>query len=131
MPARRGRIGIRDAVKNVSNVTFNFSNTERGENVQIDALDGDIVLDVSGALWAFQEPSGSLTVTVIGGLDTHAYRKDKTPSVAFYIHPEQISTIKKMMREFAILNRYEGQVNPGNNEDLFTIAYGAFQNGRL
>lgn len=116
--------------KNVSNLKFNFSNTKRGENITLDVLPGDYIIDLSGNIFQKNAASDTATITVIGGIDEHAYKKDKIKGEQFYMTPEQKIAISKILKWFAILKKFDGKIEAGNNYDLYAVAEGMFHNFR-
>ena len=83
------------------NLYFALSNTQRGEQVDINGLSGNYAIQIDGTIYKISDPpEGSAAITVIGGQDTFVNEKQYRP-YSFYITQRQKVTIYKIMKELS------------------------------
>ena len=85
------------------NLTFNFSNTLRNQQVDLEkyAANG-YVIDVNGEIYSSGSVSGEdATITVIGGSDRFINEKANRLSATFYMSEPQKITLYKAIKELS------------------------------
>lgn len=107
-----------EAVAHSKNLTFNFSNTLRGEKVDLNRYSSaTYIIDVNGKV--YQSASANedqATIIIIGGKDKFINEKIERPTVDFYISEQQKLTIYKIIRELS--SYYQDSTISSSNEML-------------
>lgn len=89
------------AISYSKNLTFNFSNTKRNENVNLSNYSSsNYVIDINGTVYLGSSPSeDSATITIIGGNDTFINEKATRLESNFYLSEPQKVVLYGIMRE--------------------------------
>ena len=107
-----------EAVAHSKNLTFNFSNTLRGEKVDLNRYSSaTYIIDVNGKV--YQSASANedqATIIIIGGKDKFINEKIERPTVDFYISEQQKLTIYKIIKELS--SYYQDSTISSSNEML-------------
>ena len=106
------------AISYSKNLTFEFSNTLRNENVNMsDYSYAQYVIDVDGKIYQFAPANEQdATIVLIGGIDAFINEKAIRPQAPFYITQQQKNTIYKIMKEHA--NYYSDAEVIGTSDGL-------------
>lgn len=107
-----------EAVAHSKDLTFEFSETLRGETVNInDYSDSTYIIDIDGKIYQGASASeDSANITIIGGIDIFVNEKIERQSVNFYLSEQQKLTIYKIIKELASF--YQDAQISSSNETL-------------
>ena len=91
------------AVSHSKNLTFEFSETLRGESINLnDYSDATYIIDVDGTVYQGASASEqNASVLKIGFIDKFINEKIERPTVNFYMSEQQKVTIYKIIKELA------------------------------
>ena len=91
------------AVSYRTNLTFSFSNTARGENVNLyDYSSFSFIIDVNGTVYQGSPATETnATVCIIGGLNKFVHSRINTIHSNFYLTVQQKITLYKIMKDLA------------------------------
>ena len=89
------------AISFSKNLTFEFSNTLRNENVNMSNYSyAQFIIDVNGRIYqAASANEDSATIVLIGGIDAFINEKAIRPQSPFYMTQQQKNVIYKIMKE--------------------------------
>jgi len=107
-----------EAVSHSKNLTFEFSKTLRGENVNLNQYSSStFVIDVDGKVYQGASANeASATIIIIGGKSTFINEKIPRVAVDSYISEQQKLTIYKIIKELS--NYYSDAIISSSNETL-------------
>lgn len=107
-----------EAVAHTKDLTFEFSETLRGEEVNLDDYSSaTYVIDVNGTIYQGAPANEKeASIVIIGGKDTFINEKIERPEVGFYISEQQKLTIYKIMKELS--RYYQDALISSSNENL-------------
>lgn len=124
------QVTIETAIVGTDSITPNFSMHERGVLILPDDVDGNFIIDVDGLVFMGSGKSTDITITVIGGIDAYIGRKDNASVSEYFMTKDQKRTVYNIGYRFGQFNKYNGMINQGNNEGLYTDFLYAFESGR-
>lgn len=124
------KVNGRVVAENTRSITFNFSNTERGKPLRLSDISGNYVITVNGDIFQKSAHSGSATVTIIGGTESHINKKDNEENAEYYFNTAQKAAMHQILQALAITGKFTAIVGQGNNEDLNIVAESIFENYR-
>jgi len=114
-------------VAQAKNLYFKTSGDPRGTKVDIQALGGNYVIDIDGAIYEISAASGdSAAITIVGGVDTFVNEKQYRP-YSFYITQRQKLSIYEILRELSQVT-VEAQLSAGDNEILDFLVTNTYSN---
>lgn len=107
-----------EAVAHSKDLNFEFSETLRGEPVNInDYSDATYIIDLDGTIYQGASASEeSATLIIIGGIDKFINEKIERHAVNFYITEQQKLTVYKIIKELALF--YQDASISSSNETL-------------
>lgn len=117
-------------VVGVDSITANFSGHERGVLLDPKDVSGNFIIDLDGNVLKGTGKASDVIITVIGGVNSHAHRKDSGERYQYYYNSLQKATLGMIGYHYGLLRRYDGQINMGNNLALYNDLLAAFENGR-
>lgn len=124
------RISISEATVGKKQLTFQFSEHLRGQTVDLKSVSGDVIIDLDGKLIAKSDKlPQNLTVTIVGGIDSHVYRKDPGSGPDFFMTDGQIKSLVALVQNYGKVMKFDGSVSSENTE-LNNIVNSLFMNGR-
>lgn len=123
------KTSVAKVVNQAQSITPNFSMHERGITVDASTVSGSFIIDLDGNIL---EGSGGSDVNLvfIGGIDSHAHRKDSGIRFQYYLNDKQKDTLFAIGFTFGRLHGFSGKINEGNSLTLYNDLLGAFENGR-
>lgn len=120
----------REVVENITSITFNFSNTDRGTPLTSSNIEGNYIITVNGDIELKSKANGSAIVTIIGGTESHIHRKDKEENAQYYMNSAQKAAMHQILLALATTGKFNASIGSGNNEDLNIVAESIFENYR-
>lgn len=107
-----------EAVAHSKDLSFEFSKTLRGENIDINQFaSATYVIDIDGKVYQGASANEQqASIIIIGGVDKFINEKIERTSVNFYISEQQKLTIYKIIKELA--NYYQDSSISSSNELL-------------
>jgi hypothetical protein len=106
--------------------TVNFTYTLRNEPVDFNQLSGDVVLDINGTFYQKNEPSDSITIDVVGGIDKYLHAQSDITAYPFYMTNPQKVAFYNLMRLVSNQNR-DIEIN-SNNASLEAFLQNLYNN---
>lgn len=105
-----------EAVSYCKNLTFSFTNTLRGEKVDLSKYSSyTFILDVDGALYQGADANeNQASVILVGGLDKFINSKITNLYSTFYVTEQQKVTLYKIMKKAA---EYSDNANISSDND--------------
>jgi hypothetical protein len=107
-----------EAVAHSKDLTFEFSETLRGESVNLNDYSGSTyVIDIDGTIYQGESATeDSAKIVIIGGIDKFINEKIERQAVNFYLSEQQKLTIYKIIKELASF--YQNAQISSSNETL-------------
>ena len=106
-------------VYGTDSLSFSFSNTDRGEDIDASSFSTHFIIDSNGLIF---KTDGSIprakTVTIIGGKDQHAHRKDESTGSSYYMSEQQKLVLNKIVYKYGSAYPYTAELVDGNNTQL-------------
>jgi plasmid replication initiation protein len=92
-----------EAVSYSKNLSFTFSQTLRGENVNLDNYSSyTFIIDVNGIVYQGANSSeDSASIVIIGGVDQFIYSKSASLPSDFFLTEQQKITLYKIIRDLS------------------------------
>lgn len=106
----------------------NFTYTLRNEAVDLSQLSGDVILDINGSFYQKNEPSDTITIDVIGGIDKYIYAQSEITPYPFYMTNPQKVAFYNLMRLVSNQSR-DVEIN-SNNASLEGFLQNLYNNFR-
>jgi hypothetical protein len=124
------KVSPSDVVTGIKKMKVNFSMHERGVNIDPELVEGNYIIDMDGNILEKDGPAENIVVTVMGGINSYAHRKDKAERDNYYMNEYQGYALAQLGYSFGASNKFEGEIESGNDRVLYNDLYSAFQNGR-
>lgn len=107
-----------EAVAHSKDLSFEFSKTLRGENVDLNQYSSaTYIIDLDGKVYQGASANEQqASIIIIGGIDKFVNEKVNRTSVNFYISEQQKHTIYKIIKELS--NYYQDSTISSSNELL-------------
>ena len=108
------KAGNADQVCKIKNLTFEFTNTLRNQQVDLNAVGGNFVIDINGLIYVNgTPPRDSATIMIVGGLSTFINEKVYREPTS-YMTIQQQRTVSKILRKLGIFYT-DANVTSSNN----------------
>ena len=116
-----------EAVSYSKNLSFTFSQTLRGENVNLnDYSDYTFIIDVNGLVYQGSDSSESAaSIVIIGGIDRFIHGKTASLSSNFFLTEQQKVTLYKIIRD---LSKYTNTATITSDNDLLEQSLSSLYN---
>ena len=116
-----------EAVSYSKNLTFTFSQTLRGENVNLnDYSDYTFIIDVNGIVYQGADSSEqAATIVIIGGVDRFIHGKTANLPSNFFLTEQQKVTLYKIIRD---LSKYTNTATISSDNDLLEQSLSSLYN---
>ena len=120
------KVSFQDPCYNVTSMSFDKARTLRGEEVVLSSLGGNYVIDINGNIYENSKASGSCKITLIGGKSRFVHQKDSDVDAEWYMTDAQKGALLQIVKFYATVAKFKGQVTEGNDRDLHAMAEDAF-----
>lgn len=88
-----------EGIANYDQYQLVFTYSYRGETVDLETLQGNVVLDTNGVFYSLRNASQKqIRIVIIGGLNKHIYAKNTRPAIPFFITRLQKVALYKLVK---------------------------------
>ena len=88
-----------EGIANYDKYQIVFTYSYRGETVNLETLQGNVVLDTNGVFYSLRDASQKqIRIVIIGGLNKHIYAKNSKAPIPFFITRLQKVALYKLVK---------------------------------